>query len=75
MFITIGIPDEESAKEEARKNMEDGHDGYTNAEVVVKLGGDWDATYTKTAAQASLSALKRLLLSEKNLTGACISTP
>ncbi|KAH6816868.1 shikimate kinase like 2 [Perilla frutescens var. frutescens] len=61
--------DEESAIEEARKNMEDGLQGYSNAELVVKLGGGWDATYTKTAAQASLSALKRLILSDKNLTG------
>ncbi|KAL1548018.1 putative inactive shikimate kinase like 2, chloroplastic [Salvia divinorum] len=60
--------DEESAKEEARKDIEDGLRGYTNAEVVVKLQG-WDATYTKTVAQASLSALKRLVLSDKNITG------
>ncbi|KAK6162186.1 hypothetical protein DH2020_002027 [Rehmannia glutinosa] len=60
--------DEGSAKEEAKKNMEDGVEGYSNAEVVVKLGG-WDATYSKVVAQASLSALKRLLLSEKSLTG------
>lgn len=60
--------DEESAKEEARKNIEGGLQGYTNAEVVVKIGG-WDATYTKTVAQASLSALKLLVLSDKDLTG------
>ncbi|KAK4420329.1 putative inactive shikimate kinase like 2, chloroplastic [Sesamum alatum] len=60
--------DEESAKEEAKKNIQDGLQGYTNAEVVVKLQG-WDPTYSKTVAQASLSALKRLLLSDKNLTG------
>ncbi|KAK4389696.1 putative inactive shikimate kinase like 2, chloroplastic [Sesamum angolense] len=60
--------DEESAKEEAKKNIRDGLQGYTNAEVVVKLQG-WDATYSKTVAQASLSALKRLVLSDKDLTG------
>ncbi|KAL8539996.1 hypothetical protein ACS0TY_001557 [Phlomoides rotata] len=60
--------DEESAKEEARKTIEAGVEGYTNAEVVIKVGG-WDAAYTKTVAQASLSALKRLLLSDKTLPG------
>ncbi|KAK4486539.1 hypothetical protein RD792_006635 [Penstemon davidsonii] len=60
--------DEDSAKEEAKKHIKDGVQGYTNAEVVVKLGG-WDVTYSKTVAQASLSALKRLILSDKNLPG------
>ncbi|CAA0825458.1 Probable inactive shikimate kinase like 2-chloroplastic [Striga hermonthica] len=60
--------DEGSAKEEAKKNMEDGNEGYSNAEVVVKLAG-WDPTYSKAVAQASLSALKRLVLSDKKLTG------
>lgn len=68
------IPDEESAKEEARRDIEYGLRGYTNAEVVVKLQG-WDATYTKTVAQASLSALKRLVLSDKNITGTCFLLP
>lgn len=68
-LIITAISDEESAKEEAMKKIKDGLEGYTNAEVVVKLGG-WDATYSKTAAQASLSALKRLVLSDKNLPGA-----
>ncbi|KAL3817908.1 hypothetical protein ACJIZ3_003813 [Penstemon smallii] len=60
--------DEDSAKEEAKKHIQDGVQGYTNAEVVVKLGG-WDVTYSKTVAQASLSALKRLILSDKDLPG------
>lgn len=60
--------DEESAKEEAKKNFENDLQGYTNAEVVVKLQG-WDATCTKTVAQHSLSALKRLVLSDKSITG------
>ncbi|XP_057799403.1 probable inactive shikimate kinase like 2, chloroplastic isoform X2 [Salvia miltiorrhiza] len=60
--------DEESAKEEVRNDIKDGERGYANAEVVVKVQG-WDATYTKTVAQASLSALKRLVLSDKNITG------
>ncbi|XP_073134031.1 probable inactive shikimate kinase like 2, chloroplastic isoform X3 [Henckelia pumila] len=58
--------DEMSATEEARRHIRDGLQGYANAEVVVKLGG-WDANYSKNVAQASLSALKRLILSDKNL--------
>ncbi|XP_022860237.1 probable inactive shikimate kinase like 2, chloroplastic, partial [Olea europaea var. sylvestris] len=60
--------DEESAKEETRRHLQDGLQGYSNAEVVVKLGG-WDANYFKAVAQASLSALKHLILSDKNLPG------
>ncbi|XP_039121295.1 probable inactive shikimate kinase like 2, chloroplastic [Dioscorea cayenensis subsp. rotundata] len=60
--------DENSAKEEARMNMQDKNLGYTNADVVVKLGG-WDAEHTQAVAQACLSALKQLLLSDKQLTG------
>ncbi|XP_073134030.1 probable inactive shikimate kinase like 2, chloroplastic isoform X2 [Henckelia pumila] len=56
------------AIEEARRHIRDGLQGYANAEVVVKLGG-WDANYSKNVAQASLSALKRLILSDKNLPG------
>ncbi|KAJ8568194.1 hypothetical protein K7X08_020916 [Anisodus acutangulus] len=53
--------DEESAKEEAKRNMQDSGRGYSNAEVVVKLGG-WDPNYSKAVAQAVLSAFKRLIL-------------
>ncbi|CAH9130532.1 unnamed protein product [Cuscuta epithymum] len=60
--------DEDMAKEEARKQMEGYLQGYSNAEVVVKLGG-WDPTYSKTVAQAVLSALKQLIVSDKNLSG------
>ncbi|KAB2053879.1 hypothetical protein ES319_A12G216300v1 [Gossypium barbadense] len=60
--------DEDSAKEEARRHIEDGNVGYTNADVVVKLQG-WDADHAKSVAQASLSALKRLILSDKKLPG------
>lgn len=60
--------DEESAKEEARRNFQNGLQGYSNAEVVVKLRG-WDANYSKAVAQASLSALKHSILSDKNLPG------
>ncbi|KAI6707556.1 hypothetical protein NL676_010518 [Syzygium grande] len=56
---------EDSAKKEARRHIEDGSLGYANADVV-KLQG-WDADYSKTVAQASLSALKRLVLSERKL--------
>ncbi|KAA3475580.1 putative inactive shikimate kinase like 2, chloroplastic [Gossypium australe] len=60
--------DEDSAKEEARRHIEDGNVGYTNADVVVKLEG-WDADHAKSVAQASLSALKHLVLSDKKLPG------
>ncbi|KAG9131602.1 hypothetical protein Leryth_015149 [Lithospermum erythrorhizon] len=60
--------DEGSAKEEVIKHIKDGVRGYSNSEVVVKLGG-WDATYSKSVAQASLSALKQLILSDKQLPG------
>ncbi|CDP18550.1 unnamed protein product [Coffea canephora] len=60
--------DEASARDEATRHFEDGEQGFSNAEVVVKLGG-WDANYSKTVAQASLSALKRLILSDRKLPG------
>ncbi|KAJ4949984.1 hypothetical protein NE237_026816 [Protea cynaroides] len=60
--------DEDSAKEEARKNIKEGSQAYSNADVVVKLGG-WDPDYSKTVAQASFSALKLLILSDKKLPG------
>jgi len=66
--ILIVCADEDSAKKEARRHVEDGSLGYANADVVVKLQG-WDADYSKTVAQASLSALKRLVLSDKKLPG------
>ncbi|XP_039168732.1 probable inactive shikimate kinase like 2, chloroplastic [Eucalyptus grandis] len=63
---TTEATDEDSAKQEARRHVEDGSLGYANADVVVKLQG-WDADYSKTVAQASLSALKRLVLSDRKL--------
>ncbi|KAI4314518.1 hypothetical protein L6164_027420 [Bauhinia variegata] len=60
--------DENSAKEETRKNINDGRLAYTNADVVVKLQG-WDPAYAKSVAQACLSALKQLILSDKKLPG------
>ncbi|XP_031392822.1 probable inactive shikimate kinase like 2, chloroplastic [Punica granatum] len=60
--------DEDSAKEEARRHIIDGSLGYSNADVVVKLQG-WDSVHVKSVAQASLSALKRLILSDKDLPG------
>lgn len=60
--------DEASAKEEARRHIQDGSLGYTNAEVVVKLGG-WDLKHATDVAQGCLSALKQLILSDKHLTG------
>ncbi|XP_058104003.1 probable inactive shikimate kinase like 2, chloroplastic isoform X2 [Magnolia sinica] len=60
--------DEASAKEEVRRNIQDGSQAYSNADVVVKLGG-WDSDHSKTVAQAALSALKQLILSDKKLPG------
>ncbi|KAK8945097.1 hypothetical protein KSP39_PZI008115 [Platanthera zijinensis] len=60
--------DEAGAREEARRNMEEGSLAYTKADVVVKLEG-WDENHTQKVAQGCLSALKRLVLSEKKLTG------
>lgn len=67
-FKLISTADEESAKEEAKRNMQDSGRGYSNAEVVVKLGG-WDPNYSKSVAQAVLSALKCLILADKDLPG------
>ncbi|EPS69151.1 shikimate kinase-like protein, partial [Genlisea aurea] len=53
--------------DEGRRRKEDYC--YRNAEAVVKIGGVWDSKYSKAVAKASLSALKRLLLSDKHLTG------
>lgn len=60
--------DEESAKEEARQSKQQREIGYSNADVVVKLQG-WDPTHAKSVAQASLSALKQLIISDKGLPG------
>ncbi|XP_065876854.1 probable inactive shikimate kinase like 2, chloroplastic [Euphorbia lathyris] len=57
---------EDLAKEEARRHIEDGKLAYSNADVVVKVQG-WDADYAKNVAQASLSALKQLVMSDKKL--------
>lgn len=48
--------------------MQDSKLAYSNAEVVVKLQG-WDDAHSKAVAQAALSALKQLILSDKNLPG------
>lgn len=61
-------PDEDSAKEEARRNIEDRRLAYSNADVVVKVQG-WDAGNAQSVAQACLSALKQLILSDKKLPG------
>ncbi|KAL0550520.1 hypothetical protein IC582_015042 [Cucumis melo] len=58
--------DESAAKEEAKRHMQDSQLAYSNAEVVVKLQG-WDDAHSKVVAQAALSALKQLILSDKNL--------
>ncbi|BAT99649.1 hypothetical protein VIGAN_10114200 [Vigna angularis var. angularis] len=60
--------DEDSAREETHKSVKDGRISYTNADVVVKLQG-WDPAYAKSVAQACLSALKQLILSDKKLPG------
>ncbi|KDP35447.1 hypothetical protein JCGZ_10830 [Jatropha curcas] len=59
---------EDLAKAEVRKHIQDGSLAYTNADVVVKVQG-WDADHAKSVAQASLSALKQLILSDKELPG------
>lgn len=64
------VLDEAAAKEEARINIQNRSQGFTNADVVVKLGGSWDPDYSKSVAQATLSALKQLILSDKKLPGA-----
>lgn len=64
LFLT----DELSAKEEARQSIIDGREGYTKADLVVKLSG-WDPEYAQTVAQSCLSALKQLILSDKKLPG------
>ncbi|KAJ6854231.1 putative inactive shikimate kinase like 2, chloroplastic [Iris pallida] len=63
-----GAGDGKSAREEARRHIQDGSLAYTNADVVVKLGR-WDREHSKVVAQACLSALKQLILSDKQLTG------
>ncbi|WOK98675.1 putative inactive shikimate kinase like 2, chloroplastic [Canna indica] len=63
---------EAAAKEEARRHIQDGSMAYTNAEIVLKLGG-WDPNQAQVVAQACLSALKQLTLSDKQLTGMFIS--
>lgn len=60
--------DEDSAKEEAKTQVNDGSLAYSKADVVIKFGG-WDANHAKDVAQASLSALKQLILSDKKLPG------
>ena len=60
--------DEDSAKEEAKKQVSDSSLAYSKADVVVKFGA-WDANHAKDVAQASLSALKQLILSDKKLPG------
>ncbi|KAL9244137.1 hypothetical protein vseg_017943 [Gypsophila vaccaria] len=62
------VTDEDSAKDEAIKQVHDGSQGYSKADVVAKLGG-WDPAHAKMVAQASLSALKQLILSDKKLPG------
>ncbi|KAB1216074.1 putative inactive shikimate kinase like 2, chloroplastic [Morella rubra] len=65
---TTEAADEDSAKEEARRQFLGSRLAYSNADVVVKLQG-WDDDYTKSVAQASLSALKQFVLSDKKLPG------
>ncbi|OVA02872.1 Shikimate kinase/Threonine synthase-like 1 [Macleaya cordata] len=60
--------DEDSAKEEVQRDIQDGSKAYSNAEVVVKIG-EWDPTLAQPVAQACLSALKRLILADKKLPG------
>lgn len=68
MLLIVFNADEDSAKEEAKRQMQDARLGYSNADVVVKLQG-WDTDHAKNVAQGSLSALKQLVLSDKKLAG------
>uniref|UniRef100_A0A803PRB5 CS domain-containing protein n=2 Tax=Cannabis sativa TaxID=3483 RepID=A0A803PRB5_CANSA len=61
--------DEESAKEEAKKHVQDGGSGYSKADVVVKFQGCDTDHHAKSLAQACLSALKQLILADKKLPG------
>ncbi|PKA53245.1 putative inactive shikimate kinase like 2, chloroplastic [Apostasia shenzhenica] len=68
VWISIArFADESAAREEAKRNLEDGSLAYTNSDVVVKLAG-WDRNYVQDVAQGCLKALKLLILSEKQLT-------
>ncbi|ERN15548.1 hypothetical protein AMTR_s00048p00123660 [Amborella trichopoda] len=64
--------DEASAKDEALREKQEGSQAYSNADVVVKLGG-WEPEHARLAAQACLSALKQLILTDKKLPGSNIS--
>ncbi|CAA6667038.1 unnamed protein product [Spirodela intermedia] len=58
--------DEASAKDEARRHVQSGQWGYSNADLVIKFAG-WEPGCGQPIAQASLSALKQLILSDKQL--------
>ncbi|XP_078442028.1 shikimate kinase like 2 [Wolffia australiana] len=58
--------DEDSAKDEVRQEVQMGQSGYSNADLVVKFAG-WEPGCAQDLAQASLSALKQLILSDKQL--------
>ncbi|XP_072983357.1 probable inactive shikimate kinase like 2, chloroplastic isoform X1 [Typha latifolia] len=60
--------DEASAKEEARRHIEDGSLAYANADVIVKLG-KWELDHAREVAQGCLSALKQLTSLDKQLAG------
>lgn len=71
-MLIVFNADEDSAKEEARRHIQDARLAYSKADVVVKLQG-WDSDQTKSVAQASLRAIKQLVLSDKNLPGTQLS--
>ncbi|KAI3918485.1 hypothetical protein MKX01_041805 [Papaver californicum] len=60
--------DEDSAKKEVQREIKDGSTAYSNVEVVVKIA-EWDPNHAQAVAQACLSSLKRLILSDKKLSG------
>ncbi|KAI3900232.1 hypothetical protein MKW92_004134 [Papaver armeniacum] len=60
--------DEDSAKKEVQRDIKDGSTAYANAEVVVKIA-EWEPNHAQAVAQACLSALKKLILSDKKLSG------
>ncbi|CAN6486611.1 unnamed protein product [Victoria cruziana] len=68
VWLDLSETTENSAEEVARNVQNSDKHGYSNADVIVRLE-QWDKTLSQIAAQACLSALKRLILSDKQLPG------
>ncbi|XP_031501943.1 probable inactive shikimate kinase like 2, chloroplastic [Nymphaea colorata] len=68
VWLDLSEASEKSAEEVARNVQSSDKHGYSNADVIVRLE-QWDSNLSQIAAQACLSALKRLILSDKQLPG------